>query len=59
MPTNVNPTDLGAFAQVLAHLTQAMQPGMALLRPVLLALLGMLLALTRRRPRAELWEGAR
>ena len=38
----MNPNDMGVFAQTLAQLTQAMQPGMTLLRPVLLALLGML-----------------
>jgi len=41
----MNPNDLGIFAQTLAQLTQAMQPGMALLRPVLLALLGMLVVI--------------
>lgn len=41
----MNPNEVGILAQTLAQLTQAMQPGMTLLRPVLLALLGMLVVL--------------
>ena len=37
-----NPNDLGVFVQTLQALQQALQPGMTLLRPVLLSLMGLL-----------------
>jgi type IV secretion system protein TrbL len=39
----MNPGDLGIFVRLLADLQQALQPGMALLRPVLLFMMGTLL----------------
>jgi P-type conjugative transfer protein TrbL len=36
----MNPNDLGIFVQLLAQLQQALQPGMTLLRPVLLLMMG-------------------